>query len=160
MLSAHPFALDNTFSSFSKTTYASQIKFSRLAQVEDILAREGGILVYPGFTCQTCKSPITQGVPRTRWPVGPWNPRMLSLFLLVYLSDYDFPLNFSTTDIYDCNLEICGLRNFVEITTEQQQISLKKGENLDFGNLASTQCLNYFFQNLEENGEISPQFFL
>ena len=59
---------------------------SRLAQVDDILAREGDILVYPGFTCQTSKSPITQGAPPTQWPVGPWNPKMLSLLLFVYLS--------------------------------------------------------------------------
>ena len=88
VLSAHHFALDHLFSSFWKTTYASQIKFSRLAQVNDILAREGDILVYPGFTCQTSKSPITQGAPPTQWPVGPWNPKMLSLFLFVYLSDW------------------------------------------------------------------------
>ena len=64
---------------------------SRLAQVDDILAREGDILVYPGFTCQTSKSPITQGAPPTQWPVGPWNPKMLSLFLFVYLSDLKDP---------------------------------------------------------------------
>ena len=76
VLSAHHFALDHLFSSFWKTTYASQIKFSRLAQVDDILAREGDILVYPGFTCQTSKSPITQGAPPTQWLVGQgesWN---------------------------------------------------------------------------------------
>ena len=62
MLSAHPIALDNILSSFWKTTFASQIKFSRLAQVDqDILVREGDVLVYPGFTCQTSKTPITQG---------------------------------------------------------------------------------------------------
>ena len=48
MLSEHPFTLLNFFL-FCKTTYASQIKFSRLAQVEDKLARERDILVYPAL---------------------------------------------------------------------------------------------------------------
>ena len=83
------FCTGSSFSSLQKTTYASQIKLSRLAQVDDILAREGDILVYPGFTCQTSKSPITQGAPPTQWPVGQGNPETLSLFLLVYLSGRD-----------------------------------------------------------------------
>ena len=86
VLSAQHFALDHLFSSFWKTAYASQIKCSRLAQVGDILARDGDILVNPGFTCQTSKSPITQGAPPTQWLVGLGNPKRLSLFLLVYLS--------------------------------------------------------------------------
>ena len=86
VLSAHHFALDHLFSSFWKTTYASQIKFSRLAQVDVILERKGDLLVYPGFTCQISKSSITQRAPPTQWPERPGILEMLSLFPLVYLS--------------------------------------------------------------------------